>query len=156
MQVSENIKVAIGYFSRGLTDVESRYAIYDLKVRACAESLIYTQQFFEGIKFELFVNNKGLSTCAESVAFYNSSQLAKHQMVISQLSGMEIKHIAGHKSFFVDILFRFPEKRALYIEPKERSSLSAYVQSDYAKRRLTLMRLLLATNCCSKLICLHS
>lgn len=42
-------------------NAESRYAIYNLEVMACAESLIYFHQFLEGINFELFVNDKGFS-----------------------------------------------------------------------------------------------
>lgn len=113
-QVDENgIERPLGYFSRGLTDVESRLSTYDLKFLAAKSAMIYFDDILRNVKFTLVVDNSALSTLGRRTDL--SKRLFRTFMDLEEYD-YSVRLVPSSKNFFADFLSRHPPGRRMIDE----------------------------------------
>ena len=95
----------VGYYSRKLRDVETRYAVRDRELLAIVEAVKWWHHLLEGVPVHVLSDHESLSTFLKPGTKLISQQ---HKRWLDVLQGldMSIKHIAGKDNVVPDLLSR--------------------------------------------------
>jgi hypothetical protein len=87
----------LGFFSRKLTDTESRYLTFERKLLAAQTAIKHFRHFREGQAFQLWTDHKLLFTAISRVSAPISPRQQRHLVFISE-SNVQLLHLPGLKS----------------------------------------------------------
>ncbi len=93
----------LGFFSRKLTDTESRYSTFDCKLLAAHAAIKYFHHFFEGRAFQLWTDHKPLVTTISRVSAPISRGQLRHLAFISEFN-VQLLYLPGLKNVVADFL----------------------------------------------------
>ncbi len=95
----------LGYFSRKLTDTESRYSTFDRELLAAFAVIQHFRHFCDGRSFQLCTDYKPLVTALSRVSFPISPHQQRHLAFISEFS-VQMLYLPGLKNVVADFLSR--------------------------------------------------
>jgi hypothetical protein len=98
----------LGFFSRKLTDKESRYSTFDCKLLAAQVAIKNFRHFCEGRAFQLWTYHKPLVTALSRVSAPISPRQQCHLAFISEFN-VQLLYLPGLKNVVADFLSR-PKK----------------------------------------------
>jgi hypothetical protein len=87
----------LGFFSRKLTDTESRYSTFDHELLAAHAAIKHFRHFREGRAFQLWTDHKPLVTAISRVSAPISPRQQRHLAFISELN-VQILYLPGLKN----------------------------------------------------------
>ena len=107
-QMFEGVLHPVGYFSRKLSDVESRYAARDRELLAIVSSVKFWHHLVEGVPLHVKSDHESLSTFLSPGTKLISQQ---HKRWLALLEGLNItiEHIAGKDNVVPDLVSRRPD-----------------------------------------------
>jgi hypothetical protein len=97
----------LGFFSRKLTDTESRYSTFDLRLLAAQAAIKHFRHFCEGRLFQLWTDHKPLVTALSCVSTPISPRQQRHLAFISEFN-VQLLYLPGLKNVVADFLSRPP------------------------------------------------
>ncbi len=97
------------FFSRKLTDTESRYSTFDRELLAAHAAIKHFRHFCEGRAFQLWTDHKPLFTAISCVSAPISPRQQRHLAFISEFN-VQILYLPGLKNVVADFLSR-PNQR---------------------------------------------
>ncbi len=95
----------LGFFSRKLTDTESRYSTFDSELLAAHAAIKHFRHFCEGQAFQLWTDHKPLVTAISHVSAPISPRQQRHLAFISEFN-VQILYLPGLKNVVADFLSR--------------------------------------------------
>jgi hypothetical protein len=95
----------LGFFSRKLTDTESRYSTFDHELLAAHAAIKHFPHFCEGQAFQLWTDHKPLVTAISRVTAPISPRQQRHLAFISEFNA-QILYLNGLKNVVADFLSR--------------------------------------------------
>jgi hypothetical protein len=95
----------LGFFSRKLTDTESRYSTFDRKLLAAHAAIKHFRHFCEGRAFQLWTDHKPLVTAISRVSAPISPRQQCQLAFISEFN-VQILYLPGLKNVVADFLSR--------------------------------------------------
>lgn len=106
-QKADNLRV-VGYYSKTLTQTQTKYNIYTKELLAIVKSVEFFKQFLHGIVFKVHTDNSAL-------AFFKSSKqvLDKYTrwLLFLEEFNIIIEHISGNQNTYADALTRLEQVR---------------------------------------------
>ena len=120
----------VAYFSRKLSDCETRYSAYDRELLAMYLSIKNFRPYVEGKPFTLYTDQKPLTTALATSSDDRSPRQANHLSYISQFTS-DIRHVDGKCNFVADALTRAPIDTIASVQQFTIDSISLGV--DYCK-----------------------
>jgi hypothetical protein len=98
----------LGFFSRKLTNTESRYSTFDRELLAAQEAAIrHFRHFCEGRLFQLWTYHKPLGTAISHVSTPISPRQQRHLAFFSEFN-VQLLYLPGLKNVVADFLSRPP------------------------------------------------
>jgi hypothetical protein len=97
----------LGFFSRKLTDTESRYSTFDRELLAAQAAIKHFRHFCEGLLFQLWTDHKPFVTSLSRVSTPISPRQQRHLVFISEFK-VQLLYLPGLKNVVADFLFRPP------------------------------------------------
>jgi hypothetical protein len=98
----------LGFFSRKLSDTESRYSTFDRELLAAFAAIRHFRHFCEGRSFQLWTDHKPLVTALSRVSVPISPHQQRHLAFISEIN-VQMLYLSGLKNVVADFLSRpFP------------------------------------------------
>jgi hypothetical protein len=104
-QKSGNHWRLLGFFSRKLTDTESRYSTFDPELLAGYAAFKHFRQFCEGGQFQLWTDHKPLVSALTSVSVPISPKQQRQLAFISEFN-IQMLYLPGLKNAVADFLSR--------------------------------------------------
>ncbi len=97
----------LGFFSRKLTDTESRYSTFDRELLAAQAAIEHFRHFCEGRVFQLWIDHKPLDTALSRISIPISPRQLHHLAFISVFN-VQLLYLPGLKNVVADFLSRSP------------------------------------------------
>jgi hypothetical protein len=97
----------LGFFSRKLTDTESRYSTFDRELLAAQAAIKHFRHFCEGRLFQLWTDHKPLVTAISRVSTPISPRQQRHLAFISEFN-VQLLYLPGFKNVVADFMSRPP------------------------------------------------
>jgi hypothetical protein len=97
----------LGFFSRKLTDTESRYPTFDRELLAAQAAIKHFRHFCEGRLFQLWTDHKPLVTAISRVSTPISPRQQRHLAFISEFN-VQLLYLPGLKNVVADFMSRSP------------------------------------------------
>lgn len=104
-QWQNNAWQPLAFFSKKLSETESRYSTFDRELLGIYLSIKHFRYFLEGREFTIFTDHKPLTTAIHSKA-EKSPRQTRHLDYISQFSN-DVQHISGKLNLVADYLSRY-------------------------------------------------
>jgi hypothetical protein len=95
----------LGFFSRKLTDTESRYSTFDRELLAARAAIKHFRHFCEGQAFQLWTDHKPLVTAISRASAPISHRQQRHLAFISEFN-VQILYLPCLKNVVADFLSR--------------------------------------------------
>ncbi len=105
LQKSGNRWWPLGFFSRKLTDTESRYSTFDRELLAAHAAIKHFRHFCEGPQFQLWTDHKSLVSALSHVSIPISPRQQRQLAFISKCNTQMLYH-PGLKNVVADFLSR--------------------------------------------------
>jgi hypothetical protein len=102
-QKSGNHWQPLGFFSRKLTDTESRYSTFDRELLAAHAAIKHFRHFCEGSQFQLWTDHKPLVSALTRVSVPISPRQQRQLAFISEFN-IQMLYLPGHKNVVADLL----------------------------------------------------
>jgi hypothetical protein len=112
----------LGFFSRKLTDTESCYSTFDLKLLAAQAAIKHFRHFCEGRLFQKWTDHKPLVTALSRVSTLISPRQQHHLAFISEFN-VQLLYLPGFKNVVADFLSRPPPPPPLEQSPPRRRQI---------------------------------
>jgi hypothetical protein len=93
----------LGFFSRKLTDTESRYSTFYRKLLAAQAAIKHFRHFCEGRLFQLWTDHKPLVTAISRVSTPISPRQQRHLAFISEFN-VQLLYLPGLKNVVADFM----------------------------------------------------
>jgi hypothetical protein len=97
----------LGFFSRKLTDTESRYSTFDRELLVAQAAIKHFRHFCEGRLFQLWTDHKPLVTAISRVSTPISPRQQCHLAFISEFN-VQLLYLPGLKNVVADFMSRPP------------------------------------------------
>jgi hypothetical protein len=97
----------LGFFSRKLTDTESRYSTFDCELLAAQAAIKHFRHFCEGHLFQLWTDHKPLVTALSRISTPISPRQQHHLAFISEFN-VQLLYLPSLKNVVADFLSRPP------------------------------------------------
>ena len=124
-QIHDGVEKPIGFFSRGLSDAEKRYPIFDLEMLGSVETIKYFSDLLcPGKHFVLYMDNMAVSHWQNQ---RNVCPRINRQVELLDRYWMTVKHLPSSDNFIADFASRYPDNRP---EFKQRAIVNAIVPID--------------------------
>lgn len=98
----------LAFFSKRLSDTQTRYSAYDRELLAAYLSIKHFRHFLEGRQFTLFTDHKPLTYAFIQKLDKASPRQIRHLDLIGQYT-TDIQHVSGEKNVVADTLSRVEE-----------------------------------------------
>jgi hypothetical protein len=113
----------LSFFSRKLTDTESRYSTFDCELLAAHAAIRHFHHFCEGCAFQLWTDQKPLVTTLSHVSAPISPRQQRHLAFISEFN-VQMLYLPNLKIVVADVLSRPPTP------PEPSGTVAAAVEAD--------------------------
>ena len=102
----------LAFFSRKLTETETRYSTLDRELLACVAAIRHFRYLVEGRQFTLFTDHKPLTYLLAKQADAWSARQQRHLAYVAEYTS-DVRHVPGEENVVADALSRPPAVAAL-------------------------------------------
>ena len=102
----------LAFFSRKLTETETRYSTLDRELLACVAAIRHFRYLVEGRQFTLFTDHKPLTYLLAKQADAWSARQQRHLAYVAEYTS-DVRHVPGEENVVADALSRPPAVAAI-------------------------------------------